>query len=148
MTLGPQFYPKGVNVERSQNIPKDAPLYHGTGGAIEGGIVRPSDGAFGEGSYATEGKGTAGTYAAAAARDQGRLFGTVYEVSPISERATHVGSQAGSGVVLDPEGLSADKAVDFPPAIQQQQYSRAERRAKEIRSHGWSHIDMPTSFHG
>ena len=148
MTLGPQFYPKGVNVERNQNVPKDAPLYHGTAGAIKGDIVRPSDGAFGEGSYATEGLETAGTYAAAAARDQGRLFGTVYEVAPVSDEAKHVGSQAGQGVVLDPGGLRANKTVAFPPAIRDQQYNRAAQRAKEVRSHGWSHIDMPTSFHG
>lgn len=146
-TLGPQFYPKQGLVEINQNVRKDATLYHGTAGEIEGGVVRPDIGALGEGSYASEGLNVASEYASNAARMQGRLFGTVYEVTPVSEKAAHVGSDAGKGIVLDPEGMRAGKAVAFPPAIRAHQYRRALERADEVRSRGWSHIDMPRSFH-
>lgn len=145
--LGPQFYPKEGLVEINQNVRKDATLYHGTAGDIEEGVVRPDIGALGDGAYATEKLNVAKEYASNSARMQGRLFGTVYEVTPVSDKAVHVGSEAGGGIVLDPEGMRADKVVDFPTAIRPHQYRRALERADEVRSRGWSHIDMPRSFH-
>lgn len=98
MTLGPQFDPDK--------------LYHGTSAGIEGGVVRPNRGRYGFGAYAVhgdEGK-RAQLYASSAAANQGRLFGTVYEVTPRSkiEYSEH------DAYVSDPEGLDVVKAVDFP----------------------------------
>lgn len=98
MALGPQFDPDK--------------LYHGTAGEIEGGVVRPNESMYGRGAYAVYGNqaSRAQDFAQSGAWRQGRLFGTVYEVTPRSELVdTGLDSQ-----VLDPEGLNVVKAVDFP----------------------------------
>jgi len=120
--LGPQFYPRGEDAG-IHNLPRDATLYHGTAGEIEGGVVRPDHGAYGHGAYATTGMESASEYASNAARGQGRLFGTVYEVSPTSDGAKQVSSEGSHPTLLDPEGLRAGKAVAFPPS-----YSRVDYR--------------------
>ena len=86
-------------------------LYHGTAGEIEGGVVRPNRGRYGFGAYAVYGDeaSRAQDFAQSKAWQQGRLFGTVYEVTPRSELLPGYGNQ-----VLDPEGLNVVKAVDFP----------------------------------
>lgn len=98
MNLGTQFDP--------------AKLYHGTAGELEGGVVRPNYGRYGFGAYAVYGDEAkhAQRYASSSARDQGRLFGTVYEVTPRSkvEYSEH------DSYVSDREGLDVVKAVDFP----------------------------------
>lgn len=147
MALGPQFFPKGENVYegqafRERRVSKDATLYHGTGGGIDGGVVRPNEGMYGKGAYATDDSRTAGFYAGNVAYQQGRLFGTVYEVTPMSDKTTHVDTSEAGAVLMDPEGLRADKAVSFPPAVTEMQYERAYRRADEIKKHGWSNIRL------
>jgi hypothetical protein len=126
--LGPQFYPKGEDAGM-HDLPRDATLYHGTAGEIEGGIIRPDLGAYGHGAYATTGMKVASEYASNAARGQGRLFGTVYEVSPTSDRALQVSSEGSHPTMLDPEGLRADKAVAFPPSYSKRDYREANERA-------------------
>lgn len=93
----------------------DDKLYHGTAGPIVGDYIRPSYGRYGFGAYAVYGGDDAKhaqRYARMAASDQGRLFGTVYEVTPRSkiEYSDH------DAYVSDPEGLDVVKAVDFPPS--------------------------------
>ena len=89
-------------------------LYHGTAGEIEGGVVRPNQARFGFGAYAVYGDDidTAQYHASSRAAKQGRLFGTVYEVTPRSELEPAIGQY--DTAVKDPEGLNVVKAVDFP----------------------------------
>lgn len=128
--LGPQFYPKGEDAG-IHDLPRDATLYHGTAGEIEGGVVRPDLGAYGHGAYATTGMESASEYASNAARRQGRLFGTVYEVSPTSDKAKQVSSEGSHPTLLDPEGLRAEKAVAFPPSFREIDYREARERSME-----------------
>jgi len=110
-----QFYPKSEYIDGFHRVSKDTPLYHGTGGGIKGGIVQPAEREFfGPGAYATESPHSAEFYARESARSEGRLFGTVYEVEPISESAMHAGSEAGKGVITDPEGMRTKRIVGFP----------------------------------
>jgi len=112
-------------------------MYHGTAGEMEGDMVRPGIvNKLGEGAYATRGKEAlerASEYAVGAALDkgfrgQGQLFGTVYEVTPMSESpAVHDDfhgknltnwqsiENPGRQTVVDPKGLKLGKAVAFPP---------------------------------
>ena len=129
--LGPQFYPKGEDAGL-HDLPRDATLYHGTADEIEGGVVRPDPGAYGHGAYATSGMHVASGYASDAAQSQGRLFGTVYEVSPTSDRAKQVSSEGRHPTLLDPEGLRADRAVAFPPAFRESDYRNAFERRGEL----------------
>jgi hypothetical protein len=106
----------------SDHLNKD--LFHGTGGAIEGGVVNPSDeGALGDGAYATTSLKEAERYAARKANDEGRLFGTVYRVSPksqsnrdlASDKQSHWTSSAGRFTnYVFPHGLKADEIVSYP----------------------------------
>jgi hypothetical protein len=138
MTLGPQFYPKGPFVEEGQNLRTDATLYHGTGGDIKGGVVRPGErGFFGPGAYATENPRSAEFYAKESAESEGRLFGTVYEVTPVSGQAKHVGSEAGSAVVADPEGLTTERIVSFPLV---HDYSEENKRYKQTKDDIMKHV--------
>lgn len=137
-----QFFPKGEGVEKSQNLSTDATLYHGTGGEIEGGVVRPNEGVWGTGAYASELSSIAKIYAGNAAREQGRLFGTVYEVTPMSDKATHVSSEGGGAVLSDPEGLRTGNIVSFPPSFNKEHYKRANERADQIQKYGWSGIGL------
>jgi hypothetical protein len=96
------------------------PMYHGTGGEIEGGIVRPgANQAFGPGAYATSRKFAAEIYAATKAREQNRLFGTVYEVGPHDDGEDLIKVPARRNgypveYYRDPKGLKVKKAVSFP----------------------------------
>jgi hypothetical protein len=92
MTLGPQFS-----------------LYHGTGGGIVGD-VRPGE--RGYGAYATSDLKVAERYAANKALSEGRLFGSVYSVTPVSEYV----EQETEGAGYDPVGLEAEEIVSFPKA--------------------------------
>jgi len=115
MTLGPQFYPRHESVSSNISLRKDAPLYHGTGGDIEGGVVRPAERQlFGPGAYGTESPTSAEFYAKMAAESEGRLFGTIYEVSPVTDDAQIAGTEAGKAVVTDPEGMKTKGIVGFP----------------------------------
>lgn len=90
-------------------------LYHGTAGKIDEGVVRPStDGALGTGAYAATEPEVAAHYARLAARseDQQRLFGTVYEVEPMSDVRD---LKSLDFTYADKEGLRTKKAVGFPP---------------------------------
>jgi len=94
MTLGPQFT-----------------VYHGTGGEITGGVVNANPGAFGTAAYGVTDLSNAEMYAKQAAEKQGRLFGTVYEVEPLTDASER---REGSGLIIDPKGLKVKKAVSFP----------------------------------
>jgi hypothetical protein len=90
-------------------------LFHGTGGEIAGGIVKPSDdGALGSGAYATTGLDTARSHARVKAGQQGRLFGTVYKVRPIMNKPTVRDVGSNEQYVVDTKGLQVEEAVDFP----------------------------------
>ena len=114
-------------------------MYHGTAGAMEGDFVRPAIVArMGEGAYATRGKEAlerAASYAEGAAMDkgfkgQGQLFGTVYEVTPMSEsvkvhddfhgdvsNSYESINNPGRQTVIDKQGFKLGKAVAFPPTF-------------------------------
>lgn len=90
-------------------------LFHGTGGAIEGGIVRPTASATGMGAFATPSNFYARFYAANKAAKEGRLFGVVYEVTPMSDPSDLQENLLGADVeIVDPKGLKTGKVVDFP----------------------------------
>jgi len=99
-------------------------LFHGTGGAIEGGVVNPSDeGALGSGAYATTSLKEAERYAARKADEEGRLFGTVYRVSPKSQSKRDlehdkqslwtVSARSFTNYVF-PSGLKTDELINYP----------------------------------
>lgn len=92
-------------------------IYHGTGGEITGGIVKPGiRNTYGIGAYATRRKHTAEHFAKEKAQEQGRLFGTVYRVEPVSEDPEVVGME-GLGekdLVKDKKGLKVLKPVSYP----------------------------------
>jgi hypothetical protein len=110
--------------------------YHGAGGAIEGGVVEArsprvyrnlratplNDRLSAPAAYATEGAKTASEIAGSRAKDEGRLFGSVYEVTPrttygkdeSSGRVYGVPSPTGAlGHIADPAGLDVVKHVGF-----------------------------------
>jgi hypothetical protein len=97
-------------------------LYHGTAGEIEGDQIFPSlDGALGPGAYATDNLRAAAHYARIAAHGerQPRLFGTIFEVEPMSP-ASEVRSDAAASdatYYVDEKGLRPKKAVGFPAAF-------------------------------
>ena len=111
-----------TNPEPPPQVSKDTPLYHGTAGKIEGGIVRPSlYPLFSDGAYATTVLKDAERYATEKPPmwGQGRLFGTVYEVEPVSNKATVVYKNNSPGFqseqIADPEGMRVKRIVSFPP---------------------------------
>ena len=100
-------------------------LFHGTASEIRGGVVKPSVwGSLGAGAYATDNLKEAEKYASKAAADEGRLFGTVYEVEPLSDMQEHMDKMqklrdANSKIpdtnyVADKKGLKVVKAVSYP----------------------------------
>lgn len=92
-------------------------LFHGTGSAIEGDVIHPGEThAYGYGAYATSSLHEARQYAWKRARDEGRLFGVVYRVSPVSEKPTVYGSK--TQTVVDPKGMKAHEIVDYPTNIE------------------------------
>ena len=89
-------------------------LFHGTGGAIEGGVVKPgTKNELSYGAYGTTGLITAQHHARIKAYNENRLFGTVYKVRPVSEtpKVRDVGPEK---YVIDPKGLEVEEAVDYP----------------------------------
>jgi hypothetical protein len=91
-------------------------LYHGTGGEIEGGVIQPRRDHYqpnlhGEGAYSTTSLPHAELYAENEAIRQGRLFGTVFKVSPVSEARP---VREGSDIHLDTKGMKTEEAVSFP----------------------------------
>lgn len=93
-------------------------LFHGTGGAIEGGIVRPTDNGDVTGAFATNAPEYASAFAKFAARDEGRLFGTLYEVEPMSKLenivSLNMGKPEGEDFQgMDPEGLRVKRLSKF-----------------------------------
>jgi hypothetical protein len=96
-------------------------LFHGTGGEITGGVVNPGKRVeLGPGAYATNSRNLARNHAAQKAKSQGRLFGTVYSVRPLSKdddvRKTKLegGEYGGSVTSVDPKGLKVEEAVEYP----------------------------------
>lgn len=90
-------------------------LFHGTGGAIEDGVVKPGNTNYlGYGAYSTTSLKTAQHYARIRAYDENRLFGTVYKVKPVSEKPTVHERYGGEQYVVDPKGLEVMEAVDYP----------------------------------
>lgn len=93
-------------------------LYHGTGGAIEGGIVRPTDNGDVTGAFATNAPEYAEAFAKFAARDEGRLFGTLYEVEPLSKLENRINLDMGKPEgedyqVMDTQGLKVKGLTKF-----------------------------------
>jgi hypothetical protein len=88
-------------------------LFHGTGGGVEGGVVKPTDAVHGFGAYATPNLDMAQRFARDKAESEGRLFGTVYEVSAMGKGVSRP-YKFGTTEYVDPKGLKANKIVDFP----------------------------------
>lgn len=95
-------------------------LFHGTHSSpIEGGTIKPSDvSGYGAapGAYASVNDvDLAETYARRGAQREGQLFGTVFEVEPLSDQST-LGLNGGVNTrqVSDPKGLVPRRAVSFP----------------------------------
>ena len=100
-------------------------LFHGTGGHIVGDTIKPSSGGrFGPGAYATPHQWVAEDYASTAAAQpdsktgQYRLFGTVHEVEPMSEKVDKYekGHIKDNTEYVDRKGLKVGKVVSFPVA--------------------------------
>lgn len=78
-------------------------FYHGAPGAIEGDVVRPTG--RDNVAYASSSMDDARIYAATSALNEGRLFGSVYEVEPVNPEPSlmgvkrHVTSRKGLNVV-------------------------------------------------
>lgn len=89
-------------------------LFHGTGGEVEGGVVRPERGSLGHGAYGTTNIATARRYARFGAMDENRLFGTVYKVQTTSKDSSVWGVPEGEQYVVDPEGLKTIEAMEYP----------------------------------
>lgn len=104
-------------------------LYHGGGGEVLGGVLKPGENnLYGRGAYAATGT-RSGTYhyAQEKAKEQGRLFGSIREVTPES-RATVVAdpdlegqeynpqmAETGKDIwVKDKVGLRAGREIAFP----------------------------------
>jgi hypothetical protein len=102
-------------------------MFHGTAGALEGGVVRPNEGLFGKGAYAADEIGEAEEYARNAARQEGRLFGEVYEVESMSDVSAHnyphdlYGAEptdTSKKYFKDEQGMKAKGTVSFPPTFE------------------------------
>lgn len=90
-------------------------LFHGTGGEIIGDVIHPGERkAAGPGAYATTSLDWAEKFARGKANKEGRLFGTIYEVEPVSEAIPFNASRKDEDFFRDPEGLRIKKAVRFP----------------------------------
>lgn len=92
MALGPQF----------------RRFYHGTGVGIEGGVVLPSG--RDKVAYASSSLDDARMYAATQALEQGRLFGSVYEVKPRNPEPSLMGVKRH---VISREGLDVVDHLGF-----------------------------------
>jgi len=121
-------YRLGVFAEPETITHEVGKLYHGTGSALEGGVVRPADKrtVYGSEAYAevgtekTDALKTATHLAKKSSQEQGTLFGTVYEVEPMSKAEVFTADEKvdydwqGQTWAKDPVGLKATKAVGFP----------------------------------
>ena len=139
--------------------------YHGTGGELEGGIVRPisaDDGGrerFGKGAYGLTATNNPDSmlHAISIARDkaveQGRLFGAVYPVKTMSDNAESFNrnDEATYGrdqqYVRDPEGLRVTgPAVAFPLNPNAVMASQQYANAKTKRDKWLSEQDLPENW--
>jgi hypothetical protein len=111
-------------------------LYHGTGGGIEGGVVRPTEGVLGTGAYATTNYYNAAHYALTKQQDEGKLFGTVYEVEPTSgltlpsdsnSMIAEMVAKSNPDYKVDPQGLRVKKVAGYPSL-----YHRSSRTARNV----------------
>lgn len=96
--------------------------FHGTAGPVEGGVVYPMTprSRFGGGklparsmdqlAFSSDRVKDATVYAAGAARNSGRLFGSVYEVTPRNPKPSPMGNPHHS---VSDEGLDVKKHVGF-----------------------------------
>lgn len=92
-------------------------LFHGTGGPIHGGVVQASNAYdYGTGhnyAYATSNRKVASRMARHRAQGEGRLFGSVYEVAPLTEGIK--AEQYGDSVEYrDPKGYQVLREVESP----------------------------------
>ena len=89
--------------------------FHGTAGAIKGGVVRPltstwNSRSMDELAFASSRVGDAMDHASMKARHEGRLFGSVYEVAPRNPRPSPMGDPRH---VADPEGMDVVKHTGY-----------------------------------
>lgn len=91
-------------------------FYHGTATPIEGDTVEPSDGALGQGAYATRDQTTARYYAVLRASQQGKETGFVYHVSPMSDPMSDDFVDPGTMEIMDKKGLKVHKLLESPRA--------------------------------
>lgn len=120
------------------------PMYHGTAGSIEGGVVRPNKGMYGVGAYATNSIDDAKEYALDAARievaktGKQRLFTTVYEVEPTSNEAAEVDLdpemdyEPDLRMFMDPKGMRTKKEVAWVPTYSQTPAPKGVRNFNDI----------------
>jgi hypothetical protein len=97
------------------NVLQHARYFHGTGGAIEGGVVRPRTSTWNSRSmdelaFASSRVADAMDFAAMGAHHQGRLFGSVYEVSPRNPKPSPMGDPRH---VVSAEGMDVIKHTGF-----------------------------------
>ena len=98
------------------NITQHARYFHGTPGGIEGGVVRPNTAHRGtarsmdELAFASSRVRDAMSFAARGAITEGRLFGSVYEVSPRNPKRSPMGDPKH---VASAEGLDVIKHTGF-----------------------------------
>lgn len=141
-------YSMGFGV--SENVEHEVgKMYHGTGGALEGGVVRPSTERtkYGEGAYAEVGTEKQNALAGARhiarekAEEQGRLFGTIYEVEPMSNpEIIKTGEEVllpGQTWARDQKGFKANKAVSFPLNVQAWKASQAYADSEAAQNKYW-----------
>lgn len=101
-------------------------MYHGTAGGIKGGVIRPSEGDYGFGAYATDNLPEAEEYAKESARrevadgGQQRLFAAVHKVQPTSEAIEvdldpEVYEPGEMRFFRDPKGMKSMGEVSWKP---------------------------------
>ena len=125
-------------------------MYHGTGGGLTGGVVKPATErtVYGESAYAEVGTDkadslkTARSLARGAAQKQGTLFGTIYEVEPMSQADVFKSDETvghdwrGQTWAKDNKGLRATKAVGFPinPDVWESSQAKADSDAAYLKA--------------
>ena len=71
------------------------------------------------------------------------MFGTIYEVSPVTDDAQIAGTEAGKAVVTDPEGMKTKGIVGFPPV---HDYSEEHKALAEERKAHAEAVDRIAEF--
>jgi len=106
--------------------------------------VRPNMGAFGRGAYATPDLQEAEMYAKFKGQEEGRLFGTVYKVAPVSTASVHrypqdlYGEDAvvGAGEQFeyhrDPVGMEVKGTASFPATYDPHEGENATQRRQRL----------------